>query len=86
MNALREQLITEIQHIPDSRLQEIFDMIHFFRLGLDSVQPDKPVNIRQFAGAWMDMDDTLFAELDAEWQERRHTAFRPLAKARQLAC
>ena len=75
MNALREQLITEIQRIPDSRLQEIFDVIHFFRLGLDSVQSDKPVNIRQFAGAWADMDDTLFTEWDREWRERRRHAF-----------
>jgi len=30
MNALREKLITEIQHIPDSRLQEIFRGHSFF--------------------------------------------------------
>ncbi|MCP4696487.1 MAG: hypothetical protein GY862_06530 [Gammaproteobacteria bacterium] len=72
MNALRKQLITEIQHIPDSRLQEIFDVIHLFRLGLDT---DKPVNIRQFAGAWADMDDTAFADWDTEWRERRRQAF-----------
>jgi hypothetical protein len=75
MNALREKLITEIQHIPDSRLQEIFDVIHYFRLGLNSAQAEKPVDIRQFAGAWADMDDTLFAEWDAEWRERRRLAF-----------
>ncbi len=75
MNALREQLITEIQHIPDSRLQEIFDVIHFFRIGLNSAQAEKPVNIRQFAGVWADMDDSVFAEWDAEWRERRRQAF-----------
>lgn len=41
MSALREQLITEIQRIPDNRLREIFDVIHFFRLGLDSAQTNK---------------------------------------------
>jgi hypothetical protein len=75
MNALREKLITEIQHIPDSRLQEIFDVIHFFRLGLNSVQAEKPLNIRQFAGAWADMDEHVFAEWETEWRERRRQAF-----------
>jgi hypothetical protein len=49
MNALREQLMAEIQRIPDNRLREIFDVIHFFRLGLDSAQMDKPGNVRQFS-------------------------------------
>lgn len=75
MSALREKLITEIQHIPDNRLQEIFDVIHFFRLGLSSVQAEKPLNIRQFAGAWVDMDDSVFAEWETEWRERRRQAF-----------
>jgi len=76
MDTLREQLITEIQRLPDSRLQEVYDVIHFFRLGLNSVKPDKPVNIRQFAGAWSDMDDAVFAEFDKEWRERRQRAFK----------
>ena len=75
MNALREQLITEIQRIPDSRLQEVFDVIHFFRLGLDSEKAYKPVNIREFAGAWADMEDAVFAAWDTEWRERRRQAF-----------
>jgi hypothetical protein len=48
MSALREKLITEIQRIPDNRLREIFDVIHFFRLGLDSEQANKAVDVRQF--------------------------------------
>lgn len=75
MNVLREQLITEIQHIPDDRLQEIFDLIHFFRLGLQH-EPLKPVDINKFAGAWSDMPETQFAAYEAEWQERRHQAFK----------
>jgi hypothetical protein len=75
MNSLRQQLITEIQRIPDNRLREIFDVIHFFRLGLDSAQADKPGNVRQFAGAWSDMDDAVFADWDTEWRARRSQAF-----------
>ncbi len=75
MLTLREQLMTEIHHIPDDRLQEIFNLIHFFRLGLQS-ESFKPVDINKFAGAWSDMPETQFADYEAEWQERRHQAFK----------
>lgn len=32
---LREKLKDEIREISDSRPQEIYDVIHFFRLGLE---------------------------------------------------
>ncbi len=31
---LQQQIIDEIQHIPESRLAEVYDLIHYFRLGL----------------------------------------------------
>jgi len=74
MTILREQLIEEIQQIPDERLPEIFDLIHFFRLGLDNV-PAKSTDISKFAGAWSDMSDTQFAAYETEWQRRRQQAF-----------
>jgi len=75
METLREQLIAEIQHIPPNRLQETFDLIHFFRLGLDHAQHSKSSHVSQFAGAWADMDDAVFADLESEWQERRQQVF-----------
>jgi len=74
MTILREQLIEEIQQIPDERLPEIFDLIHFVRLGLDSM-PAKSTDISKFAGAWSDMSDTQFAAYETEWQTRRQPAF-----------
>jgi len=59
MNTLHEQLITEIQHIPDKHLQALFNLIHAFRTDLNNEQVDKPVNIRQFAGVWADMDEAV---------------------------
>lgn len=32
---LREKLKNEIREIPGSRRQEVYDVIHFFRLGLE---------------------------------------------------
>ena len=31
---LQEQIIDEIKHIPADKLAEIYDLIHYFRLGL----------------------------------------------------
>jgi hypothetical protein len=39
---LQEQLIEEIKQIPDEKLAEIYDLIHYFRLGLAQ---DKPTEI-----------------------------------------
>ena len=32
---LQQQIMQEIQNIPDDKLAEIYDLIHYFRLGLD---------------------------------------------------
>ena len=31
---LQEQIINEINHIPSDKLSELYDLIHYFRLGL----------------------------------------------------
>ena len=42
---LQEQLIEEIKQIPDEKLAEIYDLIHYFRLGL--VQEKLTPSIKQ---------------------------------------
>jgi hypothetical protein len=42
---LHEQLIEEIKQIPSEKLAEIYDLIHYFRLGL--AQEKTTENIRQ---------------------------------------
>ena len=70
---LRENLKDEISEIPDSRLQEIYDVIHFFRLGLEREVPKQP-DVMRFAGAWDDLPD--FAGFEAELRQRRREAFK----------
>lgn len=70
---LREKLRDEIRDIPDSHLQEVFDFIHFFRLGLERDTTPEPPDVICFAGAWEDMQD--FDAFEEELRERRHTAF-----------
>jgi hypothetical protein len=42
---LHEQLIEEIKQIPSEKLAEIYDLIHYFRLGLAQENPTE--NIRE---------------------------------------
>jgi len=42
---LQTQIIEEIKQIPDDKLVEIYDLIHYFRLGLNQeIQKTKPQN------------------------------------------
>ena len=70
---LREKLNDEIREIPDSRLQEIYDVIRFFRLGLEREVPKQP-DVMRFAGAWDDLPD--FAGFEAELKQRRREALK----------
>ncbi len=71
---LREKLREEILGIPDSHLKEVYDLVRFFRLGLErNTRPVAP-DVMRFAGAWEDMQD--FDSFEADLQQRRRAAFR----------
>lgn len=36
---LQEQIIEEIKQIPREKLAEVYDFVHYFRLGLEHVKP-----------------------------------------------
>ena len=38
---LQQQIIEELQYIPENKLAEIYDLIHYFRLGLQHNQPQQ---------------------------------------------
>ncbi len=43
---LQEQIITEIKQIPDDKLAEIYDLIHYFRLGLNQKPTSQSIQQR----------------------------------------
>ena len=43
---LQEQLIEEIKQIPNEKLAEIYDLIHYFRLGLAQEKPTESIRQR----------------------------------------
>ncbi|KOR32205.1 hypothetical protein TI05_08760 [Achromatium sp. WMS3] len=72
---LRTQVLNEIQNIPENRLEEIYNLVHFFRMGIEAQHQNTAKTILQFAGAWQDMDDETFTELQEEIAKRRKLAF-----------
>lgn len=68
------QVIEEIRLVPKDRLREIYNFIHFFRLGLETVR-DETEDIMRFAGCWQDMTDDEFEDFSQEIADRRKQAF-----------
>lgn len=75
MTPLRLKAIEEIRHIPEEKLREIYDVIHFFRVGVESVKPIPDDNIMSYAGCWDDMPDEMFNSFLLDIAERRSYAF-----------
>jgi hypothetical protein len=73
MTQLRAELQEEIRELPDSRLQEVYDLIQVFRLGLQRERVQDASDVMRFAGAWDDLND--FDAFEAEIRARRRTAF-----------
>lgn len=82
---LRTEVIKEVNLIPEEQLTELYNFIHYFRLGveastetvLSSPKNDdtKREKIMQFAGSWNDMSDEVFADFNEEIVTRRQQAF-----------
>jgi hypothetical protein len=71
---IQMRVIDEIRLIPQENLPELYDFIHFYRLGLETAQ-DNTEEIMQFAGCWEDMPDKEFENFSEEIAERRTRAF-----------
>ncbi len=70
----REQIIEELGQIPEPKMAELYDLIHYFRLGLQS-EKKKGNPTLSLAGTWSDMPDEQFRFLQDEIPERRRQAF-----------
>ncbi|NJL61752.1 MAG: hypothetical protein HC903_07880 [Methylacidiphilales bacterium] len=71
---LRTKLLTEINLIPEEKLEEVYNVIHYFRVGIEASQ-SVPAQIMQFAGCWDDMSDKTFSDFNKEIITRRQQAF-----------
>lgn len=72
---LRRKFIEQIQRLPDEKLQELSEIIHFFRINTELAEPSSKDNVMRFAGCWDDMSDSEFNAWLNKISERRSTAF-----------
>ena len=65
---LQEQLIEEIKQIPSEKLGEIYDLVHYFRLGLAQEQTTSPAQQRPIglAKGVFQMPDSFFEPLPTD--------------------
>ncbi len=71
---LRTKVITEINLVPEEKLAELYNLIHYFRLGVEVSKASLEQNMK-FAGCWNDMSDEMFANFQEEIITRRQQAF-----------
>jgi len=72
---IKRRVLQEIELIPGDKLVDLYNFLHYFRLGLEKARSPKSEQILAFAGCWQDMPDELLAEFTAEIVERRSQAF-----------
>jgi len=76
MLAIRNKVLKEINLLPDEKLKEIYDLIHFFRIGLQiRKSKGKSKSIMNFSGIWKEMSEKDFNDFSNEVELRRKSAF-----------
>lgn len=84
---LRVKVIEEVQQMPEEKLGELYDVLHFFRIGLQHTPASSSEHaVMAFAGCWGDMTDEEFDALLNDMTVRRTQAFSGRPSRETLAC
>ncbi len=73
--AIKNKVLQEIDLIPEDKLTDLYNFIHYFRLGLEKSHQEKSNPNLAFAGSWKDMPDDVFDDFMADIAQRRQQAF-----------
>jgi len=73
--SLREMTIEEVRRIPATRLQELYEVVHSYRIGLGASSERSASAIEEFSGAWAGVPEEEFEGFLAEVRTRRQAAF-----------
>ncbi len=73
-STMRDKILDELSKILDDKVSEIFDVIHYFRIGLGT-KTTNPQNILKLAGSWNDLSEDDFNEFLEDVKNRRNNAF-----------
>ncbi|NOZ61080.1 MAG: hypothetical protein GXO74_05320 [Calditrichaeota bacterium] len=74
VSTMRKKLLDEIAKIPDEKVPDILQFLHYSRLGLGA-KASSPQKILQLAGSWKDMSDGDFKDFLNDVTTRRKKAF-----------
>jgi len=74
-STLKPKVLEEINLVPEDKLRQIYDFVHYFRLGLEMSRSNARQTTMQFAGCWRDMPDEMFTDFLEEITQRRQRAF-----------
>ena len=78
MASIKEKIIKEVEKIPKNKIAELYDVVHLFRIKVESPQKapkDRRSEVVKFFGIWKDMSPEESAVLD-ELQARRKKTYR----------
>ncbi|MCB1191351.1 MAG: hypothetical protein H7A23_05095 [Leptospiraceae bacterium] len=72
------KIIQEIEQIPENKLMELYNLVHFYRIGLEQIVSKKTESIN-YAGCWSDMSEEDFQDfVETTFRRRRHSNRRKL--------
>ena len=78
MASIKEKIIKEVEKIPKNKIAELYNVIHLFRIGVESKKmavKDRCSEAVKFFGIWEGMSPEEAAVLD-EIQSRRKRTYR----------
>jgi hypothetical protein len=76
MASIKEKIIKEVEKIPKSKIAQLYDVIHLFRMEVESphkAPKDRRIEAVKFFGIWKDMSPEENAVLDEILLRRKKT-------------
>lgn len=73
-SSLYEMVIDEIRLLPEPQVAELYDLVHYLRIGIQSPKAETD-RILAMSNGWRDMPEPLFQDFLGDIRSRRHTAF-----------
>ncbi len=73
---LRDKVIQEINLIPPEKLSEVYNFVHYFRIGTEKEKTRTTASsLLSYAGTWKNMKDEVFDDFLSDIDNRRKRAF-----------
>jgi hypothetical protein len=76
MASIKEKIIREVEKIPEEKIDELYNVVHLFRVGIESKKKaakDRRIEAVKFFGIWKDMSPEENAVLDEILARRKRT-------------